>query len=82
MELHLLSKARAGEDPVGEAQREPNRNPYLPPPMRNPPPWAIGSNALSGLKDQYMKYLCRGAIATVILIGLAVLFLYLYSIIV
>ena len=31
---------------VGEAQNEPNRDPYLPDPQRNPPPWAIGSRSL------------------------------------
>mmetsp|Transcript_8495 Transcript_8495/g.16195 ORF Transcript_8495/g.16195 Transcript_8495/m.16195 type:complete len:1348 (-) Transcript_8495:95-4138(-) len=43
IELWLYSNTEAKKTPAGEAQSEPNVDPYLPNPHRNPPPWALGS---------------------------------------
>ena len=40
-EAQLVIKDDALNDPVGEAQNEPNKNPYLPPPKRNPAPYQV-----------------------------------------
>mmetsp|Transcript_4252 Transcript_4252/g.6336 ORF Transcript_4252/g.6336 Transcript_4252/m.6336 type:complete len:1428 (-) Transcript_4252:52-4335(-) len=47
VQFTLLTKAEADDRPVGEAQNEPNRDPFLPDPKREPPPWAIYSRAVA-----------------------------------
>lgn len=47
-EASFLLKSDADNDPVGEKQDEPNQNPYLPAPKRNPPPYAVISGGLAG----------------------------------
>lgn len=44
--MSILLKADADADPVGEAQNEPNKNPYLNPPKRNPAPYQVLSQGL------------------------------------
>eukprot|EP00469_Lotharella_globosa_P005541 CAMPEP_0167793706 /NCGR_PEP_ID=MMETSP0111_2-20121227/13347_1 /TAXON_ID=91324 /ORGANISM="Lotharella globosa, Strain CCCM811" /LENGTH=1364 /DNA_ID=CAMNT_0007686929 /DNA_START=58 /DNA_END=4149 /DNA_ORIENTATION=+ len=46
LEMAMYTKAAAEERPAGEAQNEPNVDPYLPNPKRNAPPWAVGTRAL------------------------------------
>ncbi len=43
MEFWLYSLGEAERNPVGEAQNEPNKDPFLKAPARKPPPWAVGS---------------------------------------
>lgn len=57
VEFYLVSSEEAERRPVGEAQNEPNRDPFLPRPDRNPPPWAIGSKFLNFLEDLSKKKL-------------------------
>ena len=45
-EASILMQSEADVDPVGEAQNEPNKNPYLAPPQRNPPPYQVLSGGL------------------------------------
>lgn len=54
VELWALAREQADAAPVGEAQNAPNRDPYLAPPARKPPPWAVGSRLLNGL-DLFAK---------------------------
>jgi hypothetical protein len=46
-EASLVIKDDAKNDPVGEAQNEPNKSPYLPPPKRNPAPYQVLSGGLA-----------------------------------
>lgn len=58
LEMWLYTKSEARKNRVGEAQNEPNENPYLPKPHRNPPPWAVGTRALDFLgKYKMLAYL-------------------------
>lgn len=50
VEYWLLTDTEADKAPVGEAQNEPNRDPFLREPKRNLPPWAIGSKGLGWLQ--------------------------------
>jgi hypothetical protein len=58
-EATIVNKSDADNDPVGEKQDEPNQNPYLPAPKRNPPPYAVLSGALAGFAEllKKLKYL-------------------------
>lgn len=47
MQFSLLTKAEADDKPVGEAQEEPNRDPFLPNPKRELPPWAVYSRTVA-----------------------------------
>lgn len=51
-ELRMYTKVCAEENPAGEAQNEPNRDPYLPNPKRNAPPWAVGTRGLEWLASR------------------------------
>jgi len=62
VEFWLLTAIEADKAPVGEAQNEPNQDPFLPNPHRNAPPWAVGSRGLAWLAKR-----------KAILIGLCVL---------
>ncbi|GAB5368390.1 hypothetical protein AAMO2058_001315100 [Amorphochlora amoebiformis] len=55
VEAAVYTKAEAEEFPVGEAQKEPNRLPFLANPKRNAPPWALGTRALDYLGAQRLK---------------------------
>lgn len=44
-----MIKDDARNDPVGESQNEPNKNPYLPAPKRNPAPYQVLSGGLAFL---------------------------------
>ena len=67
-EASLLYKADADAEPVGEAQNEPNRDPYLNPPQRNPAPYQVLSNSLMFLVYLgKMKYLILGLIVICVL---------------
>jgi hypothetical protein len=70
IEFWLLTETEADKAPVGEAQNEPNRDPYLKEPKRKPPPWAIGTKGLAALGR--WKTLIMIAIALVVVGGLAV----------
>ncbi len=54
VEFWLYTKVEAEKEPVGEERDEPNRNPYLSKPHRNPPPWAIGSRGLDWIQKRKM----------------------------
>lgn len=58
LEFALVTAIEAEQNPVGEAQREPNVNPFLPDPKRNPPPWAVGTRALDMLQRRRMIAIC------------------------
>jgi len=58
VEFWLVTQVEAEQNPVGEGQREPNRDPYLPNPKRNLPPWAIGSKGLLWLQQRKMLIIC------------------------
>jgi len=66
VEASIVTKVFAEEHPVGEAQNEPNRLPFLPNPKRNAPPWALGSRALEAFANYRNTIFC---IVTVILIA-------------
>jgi hypothetical protein len=66
IEFWMLPVNEADLSPVGEAQYEPNRDPYLAPPSRNPPRWAVGTRGLNAL-DRY-KYIALAIIVVIILI--------------
>ncbi|KMS93916.1 hypothetical protein BVRB_026630, partial [Beta vulgaris subsp. vulgaris] len=50
VEMWALAKNEAEAAPVGEGQNHPNRDPFLAPPSRKPPPWAVGSRLLNTLE--------------------------------
>jgi len=58
IEMWLLSATEADRQPVGEAQEEPNQDPYLPDPKRNPPPWALGTRGLDWLQKRKALMVC------------------------
>lgn len=58
VEYWLLTDTEADKAPVGEAQNEPNRDPFLRDPKRNLPPWAIGSKGLGWLQRRKGLILC------------------------
>jgi len=58
VEYWLLTSQEADLAPVGEAQGDPNRDPYLPDPARNPPPWAVGTRGLNSLERYKYILLC------------------------
>lgn len=66
VEFWLLTNIEADKQPVGEAQSEPNENPYLPMPHRNPPPWAVGSRMMDAMSGQRMLMI---ACALMMLLG-------------
>lgn len=70
LEFWLYNKIAADKTPVGEAQNEPNVEPYLPSPHRNPPPWAVGSRMLGWMDGMKMMILC--AVVFVIILAVAV----------
>jgi hypothetical protein len=45
--FELVSKAEANDKPVGHGQSEPNRDPFLPNPKRELPPWAVYSRTVA-----------------------------------
>ncbi len=58
LEMWLLTASEADRNPVGEAQAEPNVDPFLPDPARNPPPWAVGTRGLDWLAKRKTLVLC------------------------
>mmetsp|Transcript_24644 Transcript_24644/g.34257 ORF Transcript_24644/g.34257 Transcript_24644/m.34257 type:complete len:1388 (+) Transcript_24644:81-4244(+) len=66
LEMQMLTKAYAEENPAGEAQNEPNVDPFLPNPKRNSPPWAVGSRALDWLANRRALVIC---IAATVIVG-------------
>ncbi|GAB5369643.1 hypothetical protein AAMO2058_001422700 [Amorphochlora amoebiformis] len=67
VQFNLLTKAEADERHVGEAQNEPNRDPFLPNPKRAPPPWALYSRAVEYF-EQRKAFFIRLAVLSVILV--------------
>eukprot|EP00808_Paulinella_micropora_P015579 g21631.t1 len=61
VQFNLKTAADADAVPVGEAQNEPNRDPFLPPPFRNAPPWAFGTRGLQLFERRKRR---QGALAT------------------
>mmetsp|Transcript_22475 Transcript_22475/g.33520 ORF Transcript_22475/g.33520 Transcript_22475/m.33520 type:complete len:1427 (+) Transcript_22475:66-4346(+) len=55
VQASIWTQAEASDYPVGEAQNEPNRLPFLANPKRNLPPWAIGSRALDYLSSMRLR---------------------------
>ena len=74
IELWLYTRVEAEQHPAGEAQNEPNKDPYLPDPLRKPPPWAVGTKGLNMLGRHRMLILCL--IVTAILLAILGPFLY------
>eukprot|EP01006_Ploeotia_vitrea_P045078 TRINITY_DN66894_c5_g6_i1.p1 TRINITY_DN66894_c5_g6~~TRINITY_DN66894_c5_g6_i1.p1 ORF type:complete len:1357 (-),score=756.79 TRINITY_DN66894_c5_g6_i1:54-4124(-) len=64
-EFWLLTQTEADQFPVGEAQDEPNRMPYLPDPKRNPPPWAVGTRGMDWLAKRKRLIACLCVIGLV-----------------
>jgi len=52
--LCRMSSSLTNTQTVGEAQKEPNRDPYLPVPYRHIPPWALGTKTLQWLSEKKM----------------------------
>ncbi|GAB5373084.1 hypothetical protein AAMO2058_001719700 [Amorphochlora amoebiformis] len=74
LEMTMYTKTEADENPAGEAQNEPNIDPYLPNPKRNAPPWAVGTRALDFLAGRRKLVLCL----CIVIILLALFFPILY----
>jgi hypothetical protein len=70
VEFWLLTETEADKNPVGEAQNEPNREPFLRDPKRNPPPWAYGTKGLNALGK--WKKLIMFLLIVIIGVGVAV----------
>jgi hypothetical protein len=62
----LYTAEEAEKSPVGEAQNEPNRDPWLADPKRNLPPWAVGSRGLDWLGKRKAMIICLIAIVVVV----------------
>lgn len=69
IELWLLTKMESEKAPVGEAQEEPNKDPFLTPPKRNPPPWAVGSRALAWLEGRKLLIIIAACIGLALIIA-------------
>jgi hypothetical protein len=74
LQFWLYTAVEADKAPVGEAQEEPNKDPYLAPPKRNRPPWAVGSRTLDLFARQKMLVIAI-CIAIVVLPVLVPIFL-------
>jgi hypothetical protein len=74
LELWLLPKQDAKHAPVGEAQDQPNQDPFLPAPARRPPPWAVGSRAMGWLGRRKMLMLL--ALIVIVVVPVVILIVY------
>jgi len=66
IEFWLLTAIEADKAPVGEAQSEPNQDPFLPNPHRNPPPWAVGTRGLTWLAKRKALLICICLIVVIV----------------
>lgn len=72
IELWLYTLTEAQKRPAGVAQEQPNVDPYLPPPLRNPPPWAIGTRGMAWFARR--RLILMIIVSIVILIPLSIVF--------
>jgi hypothetical protein len=76
IELRLRKSFDADLDPVGEAQSEPNHDPYLARPDRNPAPWQVATKGLNALERMrtLLIILCVVITLIVIIVPIALFF--------
>lgn len=75
IELWLVSKIHADKTPVGEGQEEPNREPFLPTPAREAPPWAVASRGLDWLANQRLYMMIAAGVAVILMFTFGIIFL-------